>query len=42
MPHLPTCQTRVEKFGLLTVHYSEPDRNCQDQSHHDSYTEESA
>lgn len=39
MAHLPTCRTRVEKFGLLTVHYSEPDQNCNDQSHHAHYTE---
>ncbi len=39
--HLPTCRTRVEKFGLLTVSYSDPDPACEDQSHHAHYTLES-
>jgi len=42
MSHLTSCRTRVEKFGLLTVYYSEPDQNCTDASHNDAYTEESA
>jgi len=40
MAHLESCRTRIERFGLLTVHYSEPDQNCQDASHAASYTEE--
>ena len=40
MSHLPTCRTRVERFGLITVHYSEPDQNCKDASHDTYYTEE--
>lgn len=40
MSHLNTCRTRIERFGLIDVHYSEPDPACQDKSHHDAYTEE--
>ena len=42
MAHLPTCRTRKELTGGIWVEYSEPDQHCTDQSHHDSYTEESA
>lgn len=39
MSHTQKCQTRVERFGLITVHYSEPDQNCRDKSHETAYTE---
>ena len=40
MAHLSTCRTRKELAGGIWVEYSEPDRNCTDQTHHDAYTEE--
>ena len=40
MSHLPTCRTRKELTGNVWVYYSDPDRNCTDQSHVDAYTEE--
>jgi hypothetical protein len=40
MSHLPTCRTCKELTGGIWVYYSEPDKNCNDQSHHDAYTEE--
>ncbi|MET0993138.1 MAG: hypothetical protein ABWY20_03230 [Mycobacterium sp.] len=42
MTHLPTCRTRIERFGLIDVHYSEPDKNCTDESHNRFYTEETS
>jgi hypothetical protein len=39
MSHLITCRTRVERFGLITVHYSEPDAKCKDSSHDTYFTE---
>jgi hypothetical protein len=41
MSHLPSCRTRVERFGLITVHYSEPDAKCKDASHTNQYNQES-
>ena len=38
--HLPKCRTRKELTGNVWVYYSDPDRNCTDQSHVDAYTEE--
>jgi hypothetical protein len=40
MSHTPSCRTRVERFGLITVHYTEPDAKCKDASHDSNYTEE--
>lgn len=40
MSHTQKCQTRVERFGLITVHYSDPDQACKDASHDTAYTEE--
>ena len=40
MAHLATCRTRKELTGNVWVCYSDPDRNCTDQSHVDAYTEE--
>ncbi len=39
MSHTPKCRTRVERFGLITVHYSDPDQKCNDASHTTTYTE---
>jgi hypothetical protein len=40
MSHLPSCTTRKELTGNVWVHYSNPDPDCNDKSHHDAYTEE--
>lgn len=42
MSHLTTCRTRKELTGGIWVYFSEPDQNCTDRSHHDSYTEEAS
>lgn len=40
MSHTQKCRTRIERFGLITVHYSEPDQQCRDESHTNAFTEE--
>lgn len=39
MSHTSRCTTRVERFGLITVYYSEPDQKCKDESHTNAFTE---
>jgi len=42
MSHTPQCRIRKELTGNVWVYYSDPDPCCNDKSHHDAYTEESA
>lgn len=40
MSHMPSCTTHKELTGNVWVHYSNPDPDCNDTSHHKHYTEE--